>query len=106
MTDIPDSAVEVILDAMEIGGAGTWTEATRLARAVIDAWEEWEALPTVTVRFEAAGADWWWCCYDNSAHCLASPDMGIGLGYLTEAYAREDAAKHLADIHDGEGRLR
>lgn len=37
--EVPDSAIEAVLDAMEIGGAGTWAEASRLARAVIDAWE-------------------------------------------------------------------
>lgn len=110
MTNIPDS---VITAGMNSGWLDTkcchCEECNRetvelIARAVIDAWETWEALPVVSVRLDDDKTTWWWGCNGQSRRCLAD-ELGMGAGYATRADATTAGARHLATAHDGEGRL-
>ncbi len=106
MTDIPDSVMDAFLAAMgwRVDEPRNRAMAEAPIRAVIDAWEAWEALPIVSVYLDDDQTTWWWGCDSHSKACLAD-NLGMGRGYLTKESARAVGAKHLADIHDGEGRL-
>lgn len=109
--EIPDSVVKALLrqwgwttterNARE---SGMWKDAEDIAETVIDAWEAWQALPTVSVHFDLDDGAWYWSCDAQSRRCLAD-NLGMGSGYAASVYAVEDAGAHLANAHDGEGRI-